>query len=113
MTYDRTVTANTPGTNSGVTTNSAGYTSGSTSLTLAATGTGAIYQGDSLTITGDSTNTTYIAQNDILDVSIGGVLSISPGLAASLSAATHAITSSAAANQFTVAIPNDSLTVTF
>lgn len=113
LTNERTLISNPPAVHSGATTDSAGYLSGATSVTLAAAGTGAIYQGDSISIAGDSSAGTYIVQNDVLNVGVGGVLSISPGLGASLSGATHAITSSPAANNFTIQIPQDSLTVTF
>jgi hypothetical protein len=113
LTQARTVTQNTPGTNSGVHTDAAGYLLGVTSITIAAGGTGSLLQGDSITIAGDSSNQVYIVQNDILNVAGGAILSISPGLGANLSAATHNITSSAPGNIFTIAVPNDSLTVTY
>lgn len=113
LTQERTVTQNPPGTNNGVHTNSAGYLKGVSSIVLAAAGTGQLLQGDTITIVGDNSAQIYVCQNDILDVSVGGILSISPSLGANLSAATHNITSSPPGNQFIVAIPNDSLTVTF
>lgn len=113
VTQDRVITQNPPGTNNGVTTDSAGYLAGVTSIVLHSGGTGQILQGDTVTIAGDSSNLTYVVQSDILDVSGGGVLLISPGLGANLNATQHAITSAGPSNQFIVAIPNDSLTVTF
>ncbi len=113
LTQSRTITASLPGTTNGATTNAAGYLAGATSITLAAAGTGSLLQGDTITFAGDSSNGIYTVQFDVLDVSLGGILVISPGLGAALSAATHAITYSSPANNFVVAIPNDSLTVTF
>lgn len=112
-TQNRTITASLPGHSSGMTTNSAGYLAGVTSITLAAAGTGSLLQGDTVQFTGDSSGGVYTVQSDILNVSVGGVLTISPGLGAALSATAHAITYASPANNFVVAIPNDSLTVTF
>lgn len=113
LTNDRTITQNPPGVNSGVTTNNAGYLAGVTTITLAAGGTGQLLQGDTITITGDSSLQTYIVQTDILDVSSGGILNMSPGLGANLSATTHTILSAAPSNIFTVNIPDDPLVVSF
>jgi hypothetical protein len=113
LTTNRSITQNPPGTNNGVTTDASGYLAGVTSIVLSAGGTGSLLQGDSITITGDTSLETYIVQGDILDVSGGAILSISPGLGAALTAAHHAIISSPPGNQFIVAIPNDPLTVEF
>lgn len=113
LTGDRTVTQNTPGINSGVTTDNAGYLQGITSINIASGGTGQLLQGDTITITGDSSDQTYIVQNDILNVSSGGVLTISPGLGANLAAIEYPILSAPPSNIFTVTIPNDPLVVDF
>lgn len=113
ITQDKTVTQNPPGINNGVTTDNAGYLQGVTSVNINTNGTGQLLQGDSITISGDNSSQVYIVQNSLLDVSLGGILSISPGLGANLSAITHTIISSPPGNQFTIAIPNDDLTVTF
>lgn len=113
ITQDRTITTALPGTSTGATTDSAGYLSGVTLINLAAAGSGSILQGDTVSFAGDSSNGIYVVQADILDVSLGGILTISPGLGAALSGTTHAITLSPPANNFVVAIPNNSLTVTF
>lgn len=113
VTQPRTITQALPGTINGATTDAAGYLSGTSLINLAAAGTGAILQGSTVSFAGDNSNGVYTVQFDILDVSLGGILVISPGLGASLSATTHAITFAPPANNFVVAIPNDSLTVTF
>lgn len=113
LTLTKTVTTSTPGINSGVTTDNAGYAQGSTTITIAAGGTGSILQGDLITITGDVSDQVYVVQNDILDVSSGGILNIQPGLQTTLAATTYPIVTSPPANQFTVNIPNDPLTIVF
>jgi hypothetical protein len=84
----KTVTA---GSAASSTTNNAGYAKGTTSLTLAATGTGAILAGDVITFAGDTNK--YIVATGVADVSAGGTLVIAaPGLQVAMSAATKAIT---------------------
>ena len=113
LTVDRVITQNPPGTNAGVHTDAAGYLAGVTSINFAAGGTGQLLEGDTITIAGDSSAQVYVVQSDLLDVSGGGILSISPGLGAAINATTHNITSSPAGNIFTIAIPNDDLTVSY
>lgn len=81
----------TKGTNSGATTNNAGYAIGATVLTLASAGTGTILAGDVVTFAGDSNQ--YVVTSGDADVSNGGSITIAaPGLKVAMSAATKAIT---------------------
>ena len=81
----------TAGTNSGGTTDAAGYAIGATVITLASAGTGTILVGDRVTFAGD-TNEYVIASGDS-DVSDGGTITLAaPGLRVAMSAATKAIT---------------------
>jgi len=86
----------TAGTNSGGTTDNAGYAVGSTTFTLASAGTGTILAGDILAITGDAAGNKYIVKTGDADVSNGGTFVINPpGVRGALSAATHALTTTA------------------
>lgn len=88
------VANHTKGTNSGATTDNAGYAVGTTSLTLASAGTGTIIAGDVVTFAGDSNQ--YVVVSGSADVSAGGTLVIAaPGLKVAMSAATKAITTTA------------------
>lgn len=81
----------TKGTNSGATTNTAGYAVGSTSITLASAGTGAIIAGDVVNISGDTND--YVVVSGSADVSAGGTLVIAaPGLLQAVPASAKAIT---------------------
>lgn len=81
----------TAGTASGATTNNAGYAVGTTTLTLAAAGTGTILAGDVITFAGDTNK--YVVVSGDSDVSNGGTITIAePGLRVAMSAATKAIT---------------------
>lgn len=83
------VSRNASGGTVGATTDSAGYSSGSTTVTLAAAGTGNIAGGDYLVFAGS--NTIYVVTVGDADVSNGGTISFTPGLNITLSAAPHAI----------------------
>lgn len=86
----------TAGTNSGGTTDNAGYAVGATTMTLASAGTGTILAGDIITITGDGSSAKYVVKTGDSDVSNGGTFVINgPGLRGALSAATHALTTTA------------------
>lgn len=86
----------TAGTNSGATTNAAGYAIGATTLTLAAAGTGTILQGDILSIATDPSSSKYVVGTGDSDVSNGGTIVLNnPGLRGALSAATKALTTTA------------------
>jgi len=86
----------TVGTASGATTNNAGYAVGTTTLTLAAVGTGTLIAGDVITFAGDTNQ--YVVTSGDADVSNGGTITIgAPGLRVAMSAATKAITVVAAA----------------
>ena len=113
LTFNRTITASLPGNASGVRTDTTGYASGKTSINFTSGGTGQILEGDLITITGDSSGQTYVVQNDVLNVSAGGVLNIQPGLGATLAATNYPINVFRTTNQFTVNIPNDSLAIRF
>lgn len=81
----------TKGTNSGATTNNAGYAVGTTTLTLASAGTGTILAGDVITFAGDTNQ--YVVVSGDADVSNGGTITIAaPGLRVAMSAATKLIT---------------------
>lgn len=67
------------GTNSGSTTNAAGYAIGATVLTLASAGTGTILAGDIITLAGDPNK--YVVAIGDADVSNGGTITLAkPGL---------------------------------
>lgn len=84
-------TAVTAGTNSGSTTNNAGYAIGATTITLASAGTGTHIAGDIITFAGD-TNKYVIATGDT-DVSNGGTIVLQePGLRQAIPASATAIT---------------------
>ena len=81
----------TAGTASGSTTNSAGYSVGDVTLTLASAGTGTVLAGDVVTFAGDTNK--YVITTGDADVSNGGTIVLSqPGLRVAMSAATKAIT---------------------
>ncbi len=86
----------TAGTNSGGTTDNAGYAVGATTLTLASAGTGTILAGDILAITGDASAAKYVVKTGDSSVANGGTFVLNaPGLRGTLSAATHALTTTA------------------
>lgn len=73
------------------TTNTAGYAVGSTVITLAAAGTGAILAGDSITFDGDPNR--YVVASGDADVSNGGTITLAaPGLKVAIPAAATDIT---------------------
>ena len=79
------------GTAASATTNAAGYAVGTTTLTLAAAGTGTLVAGDCITFAGDTN--IYVVVSGDTDVSNGGTFVIAePGLRVAMSAATKAIT---------------------
>jgi hypothetical protein len=81
----------TKGTNSGSTTNSAGYAIGATTITLAAAGTGTILAGDVITFAGDTNK--YVVLTGDADVSNGGTVVLQePGLRVAIPASATAIT---------------------
>ena len=81
----------TKGTNSGSTTNNAGYAVGATVITLAAVGTGTILAGDVITFAGDSNQ--YVVASGDTDVSNGGTITLAaPGLRKAIAASATAIT---------------------
>lgn len=89
------IVATTAGTASGATTDNAGYAVGATVLTLASAGTGTIVAGDVVTFAGDTNQ--YVVVSGDADVSGGGTITIAaPGLRVAMSAATKAITVTAA-----------------
>jgi hypothetical protein len=86
----------TAGTGASGTTDNAGYAIGATTLTLASAGTGTILAGDILTITGDGSSAKYVVKTGDADISNGGTFVLNaPGLRGTLSAATHALTTTA------------------
>lgn len=88
------VSTHTAGTNSGGTTDNAGYSIGDTTLTLASAGTGTILASDVITFAGDTNK--YVVGTGDADVSDGGTVVLNaPGLRTALSAATKAITTTA------------------
>jgi len=88
----------TKGTNSGATTNAAGYAVGATSITMASAGTGTIIAGDVITFAGD-VNQYVVAAGDT-DVSNGGVITLAaPGLLQAIPAAATNITTVATSNR--------------
>ncbi len=73
------------------TTNAAGYAKGSTEITLAAVGTGAVLAGDIITFAGDANK--YIVTKGLADVSNGGKITIGEnGLRVAISDSATAIT---------------------
>lgn len=81
----------TKGTNSGSTTNSAGYAIGAVTITLAVTGTGTILAGDVVTFAGDTNK--YVVLTGDADVSGGGTIVLQePGLKQAIPASATAIT---------------------
>lgn len=90
------VAAHTAGTGSSATTDNAGYAVGARTLTLASAGTGTLVAGDVLTFAGDTANAYGVLSGDA-DVSGGGTFVLNhPGLRLAMSAATKAITVTAA-----------------
>lgn len=86
----------TAGTGASATTNAAGYAVGATVITLASAGTGTIIAGDFVSFAGDARK--YLVVSGDADTSNGGTITLAePGLAVALSAATKAITVTAAA----------------
>jgi len=84
------------GTAASATTNAAGYAVGTTEITLASAGTGAVLAGDSITFAGDPNK--YIVVAGDTDVSGGGVIEIAkPGLRKAIPASAAAITVTAGA----------------
>ena len=71
--------SHTYGTFANGTTNAAGYAVGSTSITLAAAGTGTLLVGDLINFGNDPT--AYRVTVGLADISIGGAITITPGLA--------------------------------
>lgn len=81
----------TKGTNSGATTNAAGYAIGATTITLASAGTGTILAGDVITFAGDTNK--YVVLTGDTDVSNGGAIVLAePGLRVAIAASATAIT---------------------
>jgi len=79
------------GTASGATTNNAGYAVGSTTITLASAGTGAILAGDVIAFAGDPHR--YVVVSGDTNVADGGTITIAaPGLRQAIPAAATAIT---------------------
>ena len=95
------------GTNSGSTTNTAGYAIGATVITLAAAGTGTIKAGDVITFAGD-TNKYMVASGDT-DVSNGGTITLAaPGLRVAIPTSATAITT-VATHSNNVAFSSDAI----
>lgn len=91
------VKTHTAGTAASATTNNAGYAIGATTLTLASAGTGTIVQGDALNFASENNGLKYLVGTGDSDVSNGGsVILNGSGLKYAMSAATKAITVSAA-----------------
>ena len=83
--------ANQAGTNSGATTNAAGYAVGATVITLAPAGTGTILAGDVITFTGDGNK--YVVVSGDNNVADGGTITIAaPGLRRAIPASATTIT---------------------
>jgi hypothetical protein len=75
----------------GATLNGTAHALGSTTLTLAATGAGAILAGDVITIAGDTTQ--YVVASGLASVATGGTISLhSPGLRVAVGGVAAAIT---------------------
>lgn len=97
----------TKGTNSGSTTNAAGYAIGSTVITLAAAGTGTHVAGDVITFAGDTNQ--YVVVSGDADVSNGGTITIAePGLLVAIPASATLITTTNSYMQ-NVAFTEDSM----
>jgi len=90
---DQNVPRHTAGTNSGATTDSAGYALGVKTVTLASAGTGTILVGDIITFAGD--DQTYAVTEGDTDVSDGGAISFVPGLKVVIPTSPVAITTKA------------------
>lgn len=85
------ISGHTAGDAAGATTDATGYAIGSTVITLASAGTGAIKAGDTITFAGDSNQ--YVVQSGDADVSNGGTITIGdPGLRQAIAAGATAIT---------------------
>jgi hypothetical protein len=84
------VPTHTSGTAAGATTNAAGYAIGATTITMAAAGTGTVLVNDIISFAGVSG--TYVVSAGDADVSNGGTLTFSPGLATAIPASAVAIT---------------------
>ncbi|MGN8022165.1 hypothetical protein ACTJJ7_15785 [Phyllobacterium sp. 22229] len=83
------------GTGAAATTNATGYPVGTTVITLASAGTGAVIQGDVITFAGDPNK--YLVASGDTDVSNGGTITlVAPGLRKALPSAAAAITIAAA-----------------
>lgn len=95
--HSNAITTFTAGTNSGGRTGAAGYAVGAVDMVMDDNGTGTILQGDIVTITGDGSSAKYVIHTGDTNVATGaGTISIgSPGLRGTLSAATHALTTTA------------------
>jgi hypothetical protein len=90
------ITTVTAGTQAAGTTDNTGYAVGATTLTLASAGTGTIVAGDIVVITGDGSARKYVVKTGDSSVADGGTMVLNrPGLKGILSAATHAITTTA------------------
>lgn len=90
------VTTVTKGTQAAGTTDATGYAVGSKTITLASAGTGTIVAGDILSINGDGSSSKYVVKTGDTSVADGGTFVIgAPGLKGALSAATHALTTTA------------------
>lgn len=88
----------TAGTAASSTTDATGYAVGTTSIAVAAAGTGAILAGDVITFAGDVTK--YVVVTGVADVSAGGTLVIAaPGLKQAIPAGATAITVQSSANE--------------
>jgi hypothetical protein len=99
------IALHTKGTNSGATTNAAGYAKGATVLTLASAGTGTIVAGDVITLATENAGHNFVVGSGDADVSNGGTITLNdPGLRAAIATATRAITTG---NNYT---PNVALT---
>ena len=86
----------TKGTNSGGTTNNAGYAAGVTTLTLASAGTGTIVAGDVITLATENAGINYVVNTGDSSVADGGTVVLNkPGLVLAIGAATRAITTGA------------------
>ena len=87
------ISLHTKGTNSGATTNNAGYAIGATTLTLASAGTGTILAGDVITLATENAGHNFVVNTGDADVSNGGTIVLgNPGLRAAIATATRAIT---------------------
>lgn len=87
------ITSVTAGTNSGATTNNAGYAAGATTITLASAGTGTLIAGDIVGIATENANYKYVLNAGDADVSNGGTMVLNgPGLRAAITTSARAIT---------------------